>query len=294
MITNYQKQWNFLKNKFEAGQLGHAYLLSGLEQTGKEFFAKEFIKFINCLSQRIDGRQFFEMDKKLCGECQNCKMIEKGVFPDLLIIKSKNSESSIKNEKDMMNVEVDQIREAQNFLSYKSYYSGFKTVIIDNAERMTFEAQNCFLKNLEEPRGKTIIFLISSKLDMLLPTITSRCQEIKFFQVKKYEFSKDEQEILQDLLAVLKSDLAVKFQYAKKINLEEGSLNKILEILQRHLRNLLLSKIGVVSGGQTVENGDFSIKQLEKAIKLIDKINHQSNIANINNKLALEVLLMEL
>ena len=324
----FTKQWDFLKNKFEVGQLGHAYLLSGPEQTEKELFAKEFIKLINC-TYRINGRQFCKTGKD-SGFCQNCSMIERGAFPDLSIIKSANSESSVKNvpmvpiksepsrildkvgKKNTMNISIEQIRELQNFLSYKSYYGGFKAIIIDNAERMTFEAQNCFLKTLEEPKGKTIIFLILSKPDLLLPTIISRCQEIKFFQTGKYEFSKEEQEVLKDLLSVIKSDLATKFQYAKRVNLEEGNLNKILEILQRYLRDLLLFKIGTI---KTMERNFFDhystprssmttgvpagidsigILKLKQIIKLIENISHQSSTTNINPKLALEIVLMEI
>src|SRR5439155_12638026 len=116
--------------------------------------------------------------------CQNCLAIEKGSYPDLLFIKSSNSQSSIKDEVDKMEIDVAQVREAQNFLSYKSYYGGFKAVIVDDADRMNQEAQSCFLKTLEEPKGKTIIILNSSKPQILLQTITSRSQEIKFFNVK--------------------------------------------------------------------------------------------------------------
>lgn len=296
-----QKQWDFLKNKFEAGQLGHAYLFSGKDVTSIEIFAKEFVRLVNCLSSQIlpDGKlgnnkyNYCE-GKTWEDKCQNCKMIERGVFPDLLTITSLQSESSTKNEKDMMSIEIEQLRQAQNFLSYKSFYGAFKAVIIHNAERLTFEAQNCFLKNLEEPRGETIIFLISSKPDMLLPTITSRCQEMKFFQIGEHQSSEDEQKILKELLNIMTSDLAVKFQYAKNVNLDEGNLNKILGILQRYFRDLLLLKIGVTLKTPVIESKNFTIGQIKKAIKLIGDISHQSNTTNVNSKLALEIVLLEL
>jgi len=299
MIIGHQKQWNFLRNKFEAGQLGHAYLLSGSVGDEKFKFAKDFIRFVNCpkdqfcnLCDSINYRNYNkDTDKKLC---QNCKMIERQGFLDLMTVRSVDSESSVKNEKDMMSIKIDQIRDAQNFLSYKSYYGWFKTIIIDSAERMTFEAQNCFLKNLEEPKGNTIIFLISSKPDLLLPTIISRCQEIKFFKIGKYESSKEEQKILEDLLSIARSDLAIKFQYAKKINFEELNLNKILEILQRYFRDLLLFKIGAIKKMEENFFNHYSIPRVRKVIKLIENINHQLNITNVNPKLALEIVLMEM
>ncbi len=287
-INNYKKQWEFLKNKFEAGQLAHAYLLSGRDVESVQFFAKEFVKLVNCLPTGDHS--------------QGDKMIDKENFPDLKIVKSINSESSVKNEKDMMSIEIKQIREVQNFLSYKSYYGSFKSVIIENAERMTLEAQNCFLKNLEEPKGKTIIFLISSKSEMLLPTIFSRCQSI-FFKNSRTdaELYADLRgnDAMRDLLNVINLDLSEKFKYTKAVNLEGDNFNKILNGLQRHFRNLLLAKIGVECDANILmhtnnTNNDYSIEKLKKIIRLIDDLNYQSNISNINNKLALEVILLEI
>ncbi len=280
MTIGHQKQWEFLRNKYESNQLSHAYLFSGQDGIGKKYLAKEFVKYINCQEKN-----------KPCGECQNCKLIEKESFPDLLMVKSINSESSIKNEKDGMEIDVTQMREVNNFLSYKAYYGSFKTVIIDNADRMNQEAQNCFLKTLEEPKGKTIIILIASKPEVLLSTIFSRCQTIKFFPVEKYKESQEQQRILQDLLSVIYSELAVKFQYAKKINLEGDNLNKILEVLQRYFRNLLFAKIGI---GKSVVENNHSILKLKKIIRLIETLNMQISTTNANPKLALEILLMEI
>jgi len=144
MLVGHKKQWEFLKKKLDVDQLSHAYLFTGEEGIGKKLFAKEF------------------------AELAGCK------FPDLMTVKEQNR----KDEKfgDGGEIKISQIREVQNFLSYKSYNGLYKTVIIDDAEKMNQEAQSCFLKTLEEPKGKTLLFLITSKPDMILPTIFSRCQ----------------------------------------------------------------------------------------------------------------------
>ena len=216
-------------------------------------------------------------------------MIEGGIFTDLMVIKSSDSPSSKKNEKDMMEISIEQVRDSQNFLSFKSYYGNFKAVVVNNADRMTKDAQSCFLKTLEEPKGKTVIVLITSNPDLLLPTINSRCQQIKFSNDLKSVMSIEDQKILQDLSRVINLDLAEKFNYAKNINLEEGNFNKILSMLQSYFRNELLSKLGIGEYSQK----SYSIEKLKKIIKLIDKINHQSNTYNINQKLALEIILIE-
>jgi len=252
MIIGHNKQWEFLKNKLETGQLSHAYLFTGQEGIGKKIFAKEFAEFVGCK------------------------------FPDLTVVESDKGKE----------IPIAKIREIQNFLAYKSYNGGFKIVVVDNAELMNQEAQSCFLKTLEEPKGKTLLLLISSKPDMILPTIYSRCQQVKFFKPKNLpeneEKSGKEKEILKDLIPVLDSDFAEKFKYAKSIDFEQQKLGDILGVLQKYLRNILLQKI---TSEKT--SGKYSISDLKRILNLIEDLNKKLLFTNANQKLALEILLME-
>ncbi|MDP2741621.1 MAG: DNA polymerase III subunit [bacterium] len=287
MIIGHTKQWNFLKNKFESDQLSHAYLFTGENQLGKKTFAKEFVKLINCLAKT----------DKPCQKCQNCLMIEKGNFPDLLMVE--NAEGELKIEK---------LRDAQNFLSYKSYYGSFKAVIINDAEKMNQEAQSCFLKTLEEPKGKTIIILITSRPETLLDTIASRCQTIKFSIAGRAEVLflnpdkiEKEKNILKEILGVISSDLAEKFKYAKALDLESQGLKDILVVLTKYFRYLLFLKIGAETHKEQkhfIEPSayfkDYSVSRIKKIINLIEYINRQTSSTNVNQKLALEYLLVEI
>ncbi len=283
----------FLNSKFLAGQLSHAYLLSGKDEVGKKEFALSFIKLINCLNFKLIDNQISATSEP-CDKCQNCNLISKESFPDLLVLKSKDSKSSVDNEKDMMEIDVGQIRQANNFLNYKSYYGNYKAIIIENADRINHEAQNSFLKTLEEPKGKTIIFLISSKPDGLLPTIFSRCQQLKFSLPIKSQESVADQKILQELILIISGGLSSKFNYAKKVNLEGENFSQILTILQRYLRNILLAKIGVVNMSVPMQFKDHLPEKLKNIILLVEKLNWQASVSNINLKLALEVLLIEI
>lgn len=322
MLVGHKKQWEFLRKKFESEKLGHAYLFTGEEQLGKKKLAKEFAKLINCSAD-------LENSLKPCGICKNCKDIEKENYTDVLMIDLKS---------DKHEIEISQIREALNFLSYKSYYGSYKVVIVDGAEKMNTEAQNCFLKTLEEPKGKTILILISSHPEMLLSTILSRCQAIKFYSVNQKEIenylitvgAKDkmarqlsvfcqrkpgraidlflnpdklekEQETLKELVKIINSDLAEKFQYTKKINLEDNNLKAILEILQEYLRHLLFLKAGasdLVQQDYFPEAVDkiknYSSVKIKEILKLLEEINTQTSLTNASPKLALEILLMEM
>lgn len=276
MVTH-KKQWEFLKGKFEASQLSHAYLFSGQEGIGKKTFAKEFIKLVH--GKVIEGSD---------------PSIDRESFPDLMVVKSGNSDSSLKNEKDMMEIDVGQIRQVNHFLSHTSYYGGYKSVIIENAERLNQEAQHSFLKTLEEPKGKTLIMLVSSKPDRLLPTILSRCQVVTFFPVGANLATREEQNKLQELLGIISGELAVKFQYTKKVNLEGDNANKILNVLQRYFRNMLLAKIGVMLMPISPQFSNYSIEKLKKIIRLIEVLQKQLSTTNANPKLALEILLIEI
>jgi DNA polymerase III subunit delta' len=242
-MIGHQKQWNFLKRKFEQGQLSHAYLFAGEKGIGKRTLAKEIVEFVGCK------------------------------FPDLMVVEPEDGKE----------ISIAKIREVQNFLSYKSYYSlGIKSVIVNDAEKMNQEAQSCFLKTLEEPKGRTLIILVSSMPAMLLPTIFSRCQTIKFFRPKN--FQPEEKAILPELLEIINSDFSEKFKYVKSLDFEKQKIGDILETLQKYFRRLLLEK---------VQAGEDVLK-IKKDIELIEDINNKLLFANANPKLALEILLMEI
>jgi len=238
MLVGHKKQWEFLKNKFETDQLSHAYLFTGADGIGKKLFAKEFSEFIGCK------------------------------FPDLMSVEPVEGKE----------IPVAKVREVKNFLAYKSYNGGFKIVIIDEAEKMNQEAQSCFLKTLEEPKGQTLLILISSKPDMLLPTIFSRCQTMKFQKPQNLPENAEKKEkekiILKDLLSVIGSDFAEKFKYTKSIDFKKQNAGEIIEVLQKHLRKDLLKNARI--------------------LKLTEEISNKLMFTNANPKLALEILLMEI
>lgn len=284
MATAHKKQLEFLKSKFELDQLSHAYIFSGSADLGKKDFAVEFVKLINCLGK----------EDKPCKKCVNCQMIERGTFPDLMIIDSKDE-----NE-----IQIAKIREVQNFLNYKSYYGLYKAAIVYDAEKMNQEAQSCFLKTLEEPKGKTLLILISSRPDMLLETITSRCQVVKFFPskdvVKNSGKAEKERKIFTEIESIINSDLAVKFKYVKALDFDEQKPKEIIEVIQKYFRNLLFIETGVGKlAGQVEFYGDkpdrkkYSVEKIKSILNLSEEINNKLTFTNANPRLALEILLME-
>jgi DNA polymerase-3 subunit delta' len=265
MIIGHQKQWEFLKNKFENNQLSHAYLFTGEEGIGKKLFANELAALIGCK------------------------------FPDLMVVAPEDGKE----------IPIAKIREVQNFLAYKSYNGGFKIVVVDSAHLMNQEAQSCFLKTLEEPKGQTILFLISSKPDILLETIASRCQPMKFFRPKNLPQNQEKieknQKIFKELSGVINKNFADKFKYIKAIDFEKQNPLEIIEVIQKYLRYQILKKSGIetskteqdIFGGSDILK-NYSISQIKKTLVLSEDISNKMLFTNANPKLALEILLMEI
>ena len=133
---------------------------------------------------------------------------------------------------------------------------------------------------------------------MLLPTITSRCQAIKFTRPKDLpensEKVKKNQEILKDLMAVINLDLSDKFKYVKSLDFEEQDVREILEVMQRYLRSLLLAETGVAKRiNEAPGTKKYSVQKIKDTLNLIEDINNRLLFTNASPKLALEILLME-
>ncbi len=106
--------------------------------------------------------------KKACGVCAACRKIQKGVHPDILRLSPEGS-----------SIKVDDVRRVAPFIAEKAYEGGKKTVVIERAELMTAEAQNCLLKPVEEPPENTLFLLLARSENTVLPTVASRCVKIK-------------------------------------------------------------------------------------------------------------------
>lgn len=164
MILGHQTQWEFLKRIAQNGRIPQAMLFAGPNHLGKKKVALEFIKLLNCSQEEP------------CQKCFSCQSIAKERYPDLAMVRPQKRE-----------IQISQIRDLQNTLNLGAQVSSIKSVIIDTAESMNLAAQNCLLKTLEEPRGKTLLILISSQPAMLAPTIISRTQLLKFYPLRTQE-----------------------------------------------------------------------------------------------------------
>ena len=193
-------------------KVAHAYLFYGPEGVGKDAMAIEFAKALNC--ERKKG--------EACDECKTCKGISEFSHPNVkLVFKlplgknetkydsplEKLDESEIKIIQEQVklksqnpyhkitipranSIKINSIREIKMEISHSTFIPGWRVVIVSEADAMTEQAANAFLKTLEEPTPKTVIILTTSNKDRLLPTITSRCQLVRFSYLSDDEIAK--------------------------------------------------------------------------------------------------------
>jgi len=166
-IIGHQNIVNLLRKTVVSGRVAHAYLFLGPPGVGKSTVARAFARALLCLQpRRGDG----------CGECRACRQAAEGNHPDLLIVGPTPG-----------TIKIDQVREVQRRVALTPY-QGFRQIcLIEQAETMTGEAANCFLKTLEEPPAETVFILLSEQPYALLPTVISRCQQVLFHALSSSE-----------------------------------------------------------------------------------------------------------
>jgi len=161
-----KRNLDFLLN--EDNRLIQNVLFWGEESIGKKTMALYLAERLLC-QQRTKNNEN-------CGQCQSCLMFKKNYHPDLLIVESQEK-----------SISIEQIRQLINFFSLKPILASLKIAIIDEAEKLTVEAQNSLLKILEEPYFNDLIILITAYPQKLLPTIKSRLLNLRFIRAKNEE-----------------------------------------------------------------------------------------------------------
>jgi len=171
-IIDQEKPIRLLTTFLRKGTIPHALLFTGLEGVGKRTVALTFAMACNCVGEKnYSKHQPNSVDP--CCRCRSCRKINSGNHPDIIFIKPSGPY-----------IRIDQIRKLCQTLAMKPYEARQRVVIISEAQAMNPEASNALLKALEEPPERTILILTAQTSD-LLPTIVSRCQNIRFNPISR-------------------------------------------------------------------------------------------------------------
>lgn len=157
-IVGNNKIKDMLAKSVKQNITSNSYLFIGIDGIGKKLIASEFAKMLLCTSE-----------EKYCDKCKSCIEFDTNNNPDFLCV-----------EPDGNNIKIEQIRYLQKKIQEKPIISNKKVYIINDANLMTVEAQNCLLKTLEEPPEFATIILIGNNENSFLTTIKSRCVILHF------------------------------------------------------------------------------------------------------------------
>ena len=159
------------------GTVPHAWLLTGPSGVGKELAALGMAQALICPEAPLAG----------CGRCPACARVPRFHHPDVLwlmpeeeAVRRKLAARSDFDHVPSREIRVDQVRRLQERLALRPLEAPRKVVLLLPAEAMNLQAQNAFLKTLEEPPPDTVLLLVTASPDRLLPTLRSRCVRVAF------------------------------------------------------------------------------------------------------------------
>jgi len=272
-----------LRATISTGKVSHAYLISGEIQAGKEFIANAFAQALLCDNLGDD----FES----CMECHSCKQAISKNHPDIITLTHAKPNT----------ISVDDIREQiVSDVSIKPYNNKWKIYIINEAEKMTVQAQNALLKTLEEPPAYVVILLLVTNTQMLLPTIISRCislnmrpvedKELRSYLMKvvkipdyqadicvafargnvgkakslatSEEFDEIKNESIRILKYVSRMEVADMIETLKKLSEYKLSTDDFLDIMMVWYRDVLMYKATMDAGALIFKEEDSNIRKI--------------------------------
>jgi len=243
-------------------KISHAYILTGEAGMGRKSIANAFAMTLLCEKGGSEP----------CMTCHSCKQVMSGNHPDLIYVKHEKPGS----------IGVDDVREQINdTIMIRPYSSYYKIYIVDEAEKMTVQAQNALLKTIEEPPSYAVIILITTNQEAFLPTILSRCVQMKLkplkdFTIKSYLTqnlhipekdadicaafargnlgkaihlaSSDEfKELFQKVMVLVKNvktmDISMLLDCIREMKEQNFDIGEVLDLMQLWYRDVLMFKV---------------------------------------------------
>jgi DNA polymerase-3 subunit delta' len=234
-VVGHVRLIDLLSRSVAGGTLPPSLLFAGPAGIGKRLTALAVAQALNCTNTTKGSTNTTkgsglraEGSLDACGICPACTRIARGVHPDVLFVSPGDSGA----------IKIDQVRDIVDRSQYRPFEGRRRVVIINEADALVPPAQNALLKTLEEPTPSSVFILVTARPDMLLPTVLSRCPQLRFRPLSAAD-------IATALMARGKSDSEAHAVAA----LADGSLGQALQ----------------ASAGELVESRDLAQKVLEKA-----------------------------
>jgi DNA polymerase-3 subunit delta' len=169
-VVGHTRLIDLLSRSVAGSTLPPSLLFAGPGGVGKHLTALAVAQALNCTRTGHGSGAGAEGSVDACGACAACTRIARGVHPDVLFVPPGDSGA----------IKIDQVREIVDRAQYRPFEGRRRVVIIDEADTLVQAAQNALLKTLEEPTPSSVFILVTARPDMLLPTVLSRCPQLRF------------------------------------------------------------------------------------------------------------------
>lgn len=292
------------------GRLAHAYLFYGPEHVGKLTIALAHAQFFFCAEAT-------EHDiRSVCGQCASCRAIAEYRHPAVAMLDTTHTLVSKKETR--KEIPIEDMRELKRIFSFAPQGDTMRLAIINEAEKMSEEAANAFLKLLEEPGANTLIILITPSRELLLSTIVSRTFPISFSTLSDQSMmamadilkiaAHDRTELLvlaagrPGVLVELASDAAAAADdrllfHDVAESVEKRDFVSLMQISERASKDLTLraktiSYLFLMLRAKML--GDAArAERIAAHITRIDQIAHLMDSTNVNPRLGMDALFLE-
>ena len=236
---------DFLVFSEENNRLHHAYLLSGDKGIGKATFAYNFARYL--FNNKKNNFSKIDRDNK------HSRLIESRSHPDLFVIE-------IDKESKKNKIDVNQVRECIDFFNYTTALCNYKICIIDSLDEMNLNAANAILKVLEEPPDNSLFLVISQSPKSLIPTIRSRCLELRFERLKD--------DLLFDYLKQTMPDIEGD-SIKEVVKISQGSLGRALMFFNEEIKGINENTKNLFSNSDNIDIYEFCERLLKNNNHLI-------------------------
>lgn len=222
LLRGHEEVVRGFRSAAKSGRLPHALLFCGPEGVGKRLCARLLAQALLC-GRREEGG----LDP--CGVCQDCAMVKASAHPDLL---------EVGKPEDRTETPIAVIRQLCQDFGLKPARGSRRIAIVDDADALSDEAANAFLKTLEEPPPGSLLILVGTSPELQIDTIRSRCRVVNFAPLSEH-----------DLAAVLtEQGIAADAEEAARLAKEgEGSVGRAKGLADRALSRFRRDMIDEVS-----------------------------------------------
>ncbi len=317
-----------LQRGLAEGKVAHAYLFVGPARVGKGTLARELAQALNC-----------EGGDPPCQECSQCRRIAAGIHADVQVVSVETGGDGGPHK----DISIQQIREIERAVSLRPFEGRCRVIIIDPADALNEEAQNAFLKTLEEPPPNVVFVLVTTRPQALRATIHSRCQRLELaplplarveealregWQVapsqaqllarlsrgclgwaiaalEDQEVMRVRREAVMDIRSLAAASIQERFAYAFEVagrfQRDRAVVLAVLDLWREWWRDVLLVAAGCEENVTNVDLGDilrgdaarYDVAAVTRFLRSLAGCKRYLE-ENVNARLALEVLMLEL